>query len=219
VTLRTVVGLTAAIAASLVGTAGLVAGQAGAVPGQTIPASELTDTIGVPVPIFASPFTDPTVTPGPPNVKMTGNCEAASWLFAPNTTANPHLPTLWLNFTSGNAVVYRQTSNPVFPQLPGGLNAVGNAELWILTAVSSTGVPTFAPTGFAGPTHAWLGQNANAQGQFYAGETVSFTGTDGLGSTISFTANPGFVGKAHSAPGVPSSGWGQQNLSCNIATG
>ena len=62
-----------------------------------------------------------------------------------------------------------------------------------------------------------LGQGANAKGQFYAGETVSFTGpaSEGSGSTISFTANPGFVVSAGGHQG----GWGQQNLACNIHSG
>jgi hypothetical protein len=208
VKLRTIIGL-GATAASFVGMAGLAADPAGAAPATTMPAANLTAFLGVPVPIFASPFTDPTAGPTFPNVKMTGNCEAAPWLFG--TPGGP--PTLWLDFQSGNAVVYRSTSNPVYPFLPGGLNAVGEAKLVMLTGFTDSG-PTFADTGFSGPTHVWLGQNANANGQMYVGETVTFNGTAG-DSTISFSANPGFVGSASGHQ----SGWGQQNLSCNIATG
>jgi hypothetical protein len=211
VKLRTVIGLTGAAAASFVGMAGLAAGPAGAAPATTMPAANLTAFLGVPVPIFASPFTDPTAGPTFPDVKMTGNCEAAPWLFA-GTSNGP--PTLWLDFQSGNAVVYRPNSNPVFQFLPGGLNAVGEAKLVMLTGFTDSG-PTFGDTGFAGPAHVWLGQNANGNGQMYLGETVTFSGTAPDGSTISFTANPGFV---QSASGHQS-GWGQQNLSCNIATG
>lgn len=213
--IRTVIGLTGAAAASFVGMAGLAAGPAGAAAAQTMPADQLTTFLATNygnffggVPVFASPFEYPGEPglgfPVSPNTKVSGNCLTdpdAAWLFS---------DTLALDFQSGNAVVYRPTSSPVpFPFLPGGLNAEGTAAL--------VDVTTGEPTGFVGTTHAWLGQGQNAQGEFYAGETVSFTGTSG-DSTISFTVNPGEVGKAHSAPGVPSSGWGQQNLSCNIVS-
>lgn len=164
-----------------------------------MPAAQLTAFLatnyGYPYPgifIFASPFAPAGASP---NAKVSGNCAtAAPWLFT---------DAFALNFVSGNAVVYRGSSNDVFPILPGGLNAVGTADLIDL----STG-----DTGFVGPAHVWLGQNANAKGQYYAGETVSFTGTAPGGSTISITANPGEI---HSAGGH-SGGWGQQNLSCKI---
>lgn len=75
--------------------------------------------------------------------------------------------------------------------------------------------PATGDTGYVGPAHVWLGQGANANGQFYAGETASFTGTAPDGSTISFTANPGEIQSAH---GNHDGGWGQQNLSCNIVS-
>jgi hypothetical protein len=173
---------------------GAAATGAFAAPAQTMPAADLTAYLGLPVPVFAAPFVEPGTFP---NVKVTGNCSAAPWLFT---------DTVGLDFQSGNAVVYRGQSGDVFPFLPGGLNAEGVATLDDFT--------TGMPTGFVGRTHAWLGQNANANGQFYAGETVTFSGTAPDGSTISFTANPGEI---HSAAGHQG-GWGEQNLSCNIVS-
>jgi hypothetical protein len=199
--IRTVIGIAGATAVSSVGMAGLAAGPAaaGGNGAQNMPAAQLTTFLqtnyGLPapgIPIFGTPFS-PVGTA--PNVKVSGNCAtAAPWLFT-NKFA--------LNFVSGNAVVYRGSSNPVVPFLPGGLNAEGTADL----IGQSTG-----DTGFVGPAHVWLGQNANANGTFYAGETVSFTGTAADGSTISITTNPGEINSAGGHQG----GWGQQNLTCNI---
>ena len=196
--LRTVIAIGSATAASLLGVVSFAASPASAAAAQTMPAADLTGFLGIPVPVFASPFSEAGTFP---NVKVTGNCSDAPWLFS---------DILGLDFQSGNAVVYRGPSGPVFPFLPDGLNAVGVAVL----DASSTGPHGFGPTEFVGPAHVWLGQGANAKGQIYAGETVSFTGTasDGSGSTISFTANPGFVVSAGGHQG----GWGQQNLTCNI---
>lgn len=109
-------------------------------------------------------------------------------------------------FTSGNAVVYRLNGGtPLAPSFPGGLNAQGTAELIDL---SSGGTDT----GFGGPAHIWLGQNANANGQLVGAETATFSGTAPDGSTISFSVNPG---ETTSASGHQS-GWEQQNLSCDI---
>ena len=192
---RTVIGLTGAAAASLVGVAGLAASPAGASPATTMPADQLSSYLGLPgVPIFA-----PMEPAGAfPNVKVSGNCDQAPWLFS-----DP----LALNFLSGNSVVYQENVNPndPVPFFPGGLNAVGTADLIDLGS---------GDTGFVGATHVWVGQSGNAQGQQYGGETVTFRGTAADGSTISFSVNPGFV---QSASGHPS-GWGQQNLSCNMVS-
>jgi hypothetical protein len=130
-----------------------------------------------------------------PNAKVTGNCP--SWVF----------DSLALEFQSGHVILYRGFG-AVFPA-PNGVNAEGVATL----------LDNGSPTSFVGQAHAWFGQNANPtnNGQFYFGETVSFKGTatDGSGSTISFTTNPGGV---QPASGKGGSGWGQQNLSCNIVT-
>ena len=136
---------------------------------------------------------------------LAGNLAAARGL-----SMSPTNDTFVLNFVSGNADVYRTSNSPLFNSLPGGLNAEGTADLIDL----STG-----DTGFVRPAHVWLGQNANANGQYYAGETVSFSGTAPDGSTISITVNPGEVHAASAPPGPPTSGWGQQNLSCNIVNG
>jgi len=200
VKIRTVVGLTGATAASFVGLAGLAASPAGAGGNGAInlPAADLTSTLGLPAPIFASPF----VPAGAfPDAKVTGNCaQGAPWLFT---------DMLGLDFSSGNAVIYRGLNGVVFPFLPNGLNAVGVATLVEFPSDGATPGQTFV-----GPAHVWFGQNANAKGTVYAGETVSFSGTatDGSGSTISFNANPGFIQSAGGHQG----GWGQQNLSCNI---
>ena len=197
--LRTVIGLTGATAASFVGMAGLAAGPAGA--GGNGAVNLLAQDLG-PIPVFGGffypgepglPFTLP------PNVKVSGNCvSAALWLFN-----DP----LALQFTSGTAVLYR--IDPISGQ-PNGLNAVGTATL---IDEANPDAPTFS-----GPAHVWFGQNVNptANGQSYEGATFAFSGTGPAGS-VSFTENPGAVWKAHSAPGAnPSSGWGQQNLNCNI---
>ena len=211
----TIVRLASAGVAACIGGIGLAsvaAGPVGADAAQTMPAGNLTtflqsdpyDSLFPGVPVFSSPFVPAGAYPA---AKVTGNCASdAPWLFEPAPSdVPPGTPTLVLNFTSGHAVVYRGSSNDVFGYLPGGLNAVGTAEL----------IDVFDPSApvYVGTAHLWLGQGANAQGQFYAGETVSFTGTSG-DSTISFTGNPGFVGHAHA--GGFTSGWGQQNLSCNI---
>lgn len=197
--IRTVIGLAGASAASLVGMAGLAAVPVGAAPAQAMDASNLSTLLGLPgIPIFA-PFVIPG-TPGAfPNDKVTGNCEtAAPWLFT-----DPFA----LNFVSGNAVVYQPNGGSavpgVPPSFPGGLNAVGTAQLIDF----NTG-----DTGFIGSAHVWLGQNGNTNGQYEAGETVTFTGTATNGSTISFTVNPG----VDHSPSGHMGGWGQQTLSCNI---
>ena len=115
-----------------------------------------------------------------------------------------------LDFQSPNAVMYRGQSGPLFPFLPGGLNAEGVAMLDVLDPATFTATPT----GFVGRAHVWLGQNANANGQSVIAETVSFTGTAPDGSTLSFTVNPG---STTSASGHQI-GWGQQNPNCNIVT-
>lgn len=201
--IRTAIAIAGATAVSFVGMAGLAVSTAaaGGNGAQKVPADQLTtflaNNYGYPFPglyIFASPFAP---AGAGPNVKVSGNCAtAAPWLFTDSFV---------LNFVSGNAVVYRPSSNPVFPFLPGGLNAEGTAQLIDL----STG-----DTGFAGPAHVWLGQNANANGTFYAGETVSFTGTAADGSTISIKANPGEINSAGGHHG----GWGEQNLACSIVS-
>ena len=218
--IRTVIGLTGATAASVVGMAGLAAGPAGAGGNGAVnmPAGELTgylatnygDPVGVPI---LAPLVDP-LQPGAmvfPNDKMTGNCDpAAMWLFQ---------GILALDFRTGNAVVYQGQSNPIFPFLPGGLNAIGTAELDTIQRDSQGHVTGMTPTGYIGTAHAWMGQGANANGQAYGGETFTFNGTNG-GSTISFTLNPGFIQSAGQNPNGPhQGGWGQQNLNCNIGSG
>lgn len=201
--IRTAAGIAGATLASFVGLIGFAAGPAvaGGNGAQNMPADQLNSFLatnyGYPFPglyVFATPFAPAGVGP---NVKVSGNCAtAAPWLFTDS---------LVLNFVSGNAVVYRGSFfSPQFPFLPGGLNAEGTAQLVDL----STG-----NTGFVGPAHVWLGQNGNANGTFYAGETASFSGTATDGSTISFSANPGEIFSAGGHQG----GWGQQDLSCNIS--
>ena len=218
--IRTVIGLTGATAASLVGAAGLAASPAGADGNGALnmSASQLTGYLatnyGSPfpgVPIFATPFTYPGE-PAPalvfPNTKVSGNCNMAPWLWS---------DLLALNFTSGNAVAYKLNSTAgasipfIPPVFPGGLNAVGNAELIDLGPDGMADTDT----GFSGPAHLWMGENANASGQYVAAQTVSFTGSDLAGSTISFSVNPGLD---HS-PSGHNGGWGQQNLNCNIMPG
>jgi hypothetical protein len=200
VKIKTAIGLTGATAASIVGMAGLAAGPAGAGGNGAVnmPAEDLTSYLGVPVPVIASPF----VPPGTfPNVKVSGNCDdpSVSWLFT---------DIVGLDFQSGNAVVYQGPSGPVIPFLPGGLNAVGVATLDTLDPATFTATPT----DYVGRAHIWFGQNANANGQSVIAETVTFTGTAPDGSTISFNTNPGGTTSASGHQ----SGWGQQNLSCNI---
>jgi hypothetical protein len=208
VKIKTVIGLAGATTVSLVGAAGLAVTPAGAGGNGAInmPAANLSSYLGFPaVPVFASPFTYQGETglpfAPPPNTKVSGNClQDAPWLFT---------DIFGLNFTNGNAVVYQPNGGgvvPGLPPLPGGLNAEGTAELFDFNS---------GPTGFVGSAHLWLGQNGNANGQYVAAQTVSFSGTDPAGSTISFTVNPG---ETHSASGHMS-GWGQQNLSCNIVPG
>jgi hypothetical protein len=194
VKLRTVIGLIGAMAASFVGMAALVASPAGAAAAITGPAGNLP----FPIPLFLP--LEPAGTA--PNVKVTGNCP--SWLFDPNSLA--------LSFTSGHAVLYRgiNASN----DFPNGANAEGDAVLLVFDA---KGDPVTRIQTFMGRAHAWFGQNGNANGQSYFGETVSFSGTatDGSGSTITLTANPGGV---QPASGKPGGGWGQENLSCTIVS-
>ena len=200
---RTVIGLSGATAASLIGAAGLAATPAGAGGNGAInmPAANLSSYLGVPgVPLFAG-FVYPGE-PGafvPPNVKVNGNCvDAAPWLFTDS---------FGLNFVSGNAVVYRVNGNtPLAPGFPGGLNAEGVAQLVDFSGPGDGQI-------YTGPAHVWLGQNGNAQGQVVGAQTVSFSGTAPDGSTISFTVNPGTTTAAHMNH---QNGWGQQNLSCNI---
>ena len=204
----TAMSLVGAMAAALVGTAVLAVTPAGADGNGAVqvPADDLTAYLalyyGNPfpgIPIFPPP-PNPTFSQagGFPNIKVSGNCDAVPGLFTDNFV---------LNFISGNAHVYRISNSPVVGFLPGGLNATGTAQL---IDVQTDNVL------FVGPAHVWLGQNANANGQYYAGETVSFSGTALNGSTISITVNPGEVHAASAPPGPPTSGWGQQNLSCNI---
>jgi hypothetical protein len=212
VKIRTVIGLAGATAASLVGMAGLAAVPAGAGGNGAVnmPASQLTNYLQTNYPypfpgvVVFTPLIDPsTLPPGtlPPNFKVSGDCETvAPWLFTDSFNSPPYLA---LNFTSGNAVVYQTSSSPLFP-LPGGLNAVGTADLIDL----NTG-----DTFFSGPTHVWLGQGANVNGEFYAGETVSFSGTYN-GHTINITVNPGEIQSA-GQNGGHFGGWGQQNVSCS----
>ena len=207
--IRTVIGLAGATAASLAGTAALAAAPAGADPGQQIGAANLSAYLGVPgVPLFGQ-----LVYPGEPglmfpahNVKVSGNCvSAAPWLFSDQ---------LGLNFISGNAHVYRVNGNtPLAPGFPGGLNAEGVAQL----VDFNSGPPFLPPDGrtYTGPTHVWLGQNGNANGQVVGAETVSFSLTAPDGSTISLSTNPGTITSASGHQ----SGWGQENLSCNIVSG
>ena len=213
--IRTVIGLAGATAASLVGVAGLAASPAGAGGNGAVnmPAANLTGFLaanyGSPfagVPIFATPFMNPETQQVFPNTKVSGNCDAAPWLWS---------DLLGLNFTSGNAVAYKPNSTAGLsipnlpPVFPGGLNAEGTAHLIDL---GTDGLGT-TDTGFVGSAHIWMGENANANGQYVAAQTVSFSGTDPTtGSTISFSVNPG---EDHS-PSGHNGGWGQQNLSCNI---
>jgi len=204
--LRTVVGLSGTAAASLVGSAALAASPAGADPGQQIGAANLSAYLGVPgVPLFGQ-----LVYPGEPglqftphNVKVTGNCvSAAPWLFSDQ---------LGVNFLSGNAHVYRVDGNtPLAPGFPGGLNAVGTAQL----VDFNSGPPFLPPDGrsYTGSAHVWLGQNGNANGQVVGAESVSLSLTAPDGSTISLSTNPGTITSASGHQ----SGWGQENLSCNI---
>ena len=208
--IRTIIGLTGAAAASLVGTAALAASPAGADPATTMDASGLSAYLGIPgVPLFGQLVYpgEPGLPFNPTNVKVNGNCvQAAPWLFT-----DP----LALNFTSGNAVVYKPNGGtPIAPSFPGGLNAVGTATLVDLANPDQSNPPDFAtPIGpFSGKTHVWIGQNANANGQQVGAETVSFTMTAPDGSTISLSTNPGFTTSASGHQ----SGWGQENLSCNI---
>jgi hypothetical protein len=200
--IRTVIGLTGATAASFAGMVGLAAGpaSAGGNGAVNIPAADLTQTLGTPIPVFGGflyPGEPGLPFPVPPNVKVSGNCVAGvPWLFSDPVA---------LNFVSGNAVLYRGTS-PV-NGLPNGLNAEGTATLFDLANPA-------APT-FTGPAHVWFGQNGNANGQSVQAATFSFSGTAADGSTLSFTENPGTTTSASGHQ----SGWGQQNLSCNIVSG
>ena len=183
--IRTAIGLAGATAASLVGMAGLAASPAGAAAAQTGPVQ---DVIPFPIPLFGQLVSAGTFH----NDKVTGNCEsAAPWLFSDS---------LALFFVSGNAALYRGIN--AVNGLPNGLNAEGTAVLF----------DNGSPTSFVGHAHVWLGQNANANGTSYGGQTVNFSGTAPDGSTISIIVNPGFIYSA----GGHSGGWGQQNLSCNI---
>jgi hypothetical protein len=210
VKIRTVIGLTGAAAASLVGTAALAASPAGAVPGQQIGAANLSEYLGVPgLPLFAQ-----LVYPGEPglpfpthNVKVSGNCvTAAPWLFSDQ---------LGFNFIGGNGHVYQlDGGTSLAPTFPGGANATGTAELVDFNNPDGSNPPDFLTPGqtYTGRAHVWLGQNGNAKGQLVGAETVTFSGTAPDGSTISIIANPG---STTSASGNQN-GWGQENLSCNI---
>jgi hypothetical protein len=204
--LRTVVGLTGATAASLVGMASLAANPAGADPGQQIGAANLSAYLGVPgVPLFGQLIYpgEPGLQFTPNNVKVSGNCvSAAPWLFTDQ---------LGFNFVSGNAHVYQVGGGTsLAPTFPGGANATGVAQL----VDFNSGPPFLPPDGreYTGPAHVWLGQNANANGQLVGAETVSVSLTAPDGSTISLSANPGTITSASGHQ----SGWGQENLSCNI---
>jgi hypothetical protein len=192
VKIKTVIGLTGATAASLVGMAGLAASPAGAAPGgpaTTMPAGDLP-----PIPLFGGFLPAGTF----PNIKVNGNCP--SWIFNPNNS-------FALQFLSGNAVLYRGFN--AGDGFPNGGNAVGTAELLENgSPVTDTGQT------FVGSSHLWFGQNANANGTSYLGETATFNGTAADGSTISFSVNPGSITSA----GGHNGGWGQQNLSCNMVS-
>jgi hypothetical protein len=63
---------------------------------------------------------------------------------------------------------------------------------------------------YAGKSHVWYGLSYNANGQFYFGETIMFSGAGPAGS-LSLTANPGFTTSASGH----NSGWGQLTLTCS----
>jgi hypothetical protein len=159
--IRTLVGLSGAAAASLVGSAVLAASPAGAGGNgaQSLPLSEVNQMTGGIVQLFP---------PGSaPNITVTGDCPG--FLFT---------DILGFNFTSGNAHINR--IDPV-------TGAPNNANVEGIAVLLDNG----APTAYSGQTHAWFGQNVNPNGRQWFGSTVSFSGTAADGSTISFSTNPG----------------------------
>lgn len=178
--IRTVIGLTGASAASLVGMAGLAASPAGAA------AAQHTSAAGITIPLFggfvpAGAF---------PNAKVTGNCPG--WLFDSNNS-------FALGFLGGDAVFQRGFNfNDGFPN---GGDVRGTAEF--------LGSPVTGQI-FMGNAHVWFGQNSNANGQSYVGEVATFSGTATDGSTLSFTVNPGGNTPANAKPGAGSGWGEQQ---------
>lgn len=124
---------------------------------------------------------------GTPGVKVKGDCP--SFLFNDD---------IGLTFTSGNAVSYGPTPNP----MTFGGNAEGNG---VLTDNGSA-------TSYQGHLHAWFGVNVNPTGnaQNYNGTTVSFHGSGPAGS-IQLNAS---FGGGSSASGRPTD-WVQLDISCS----
>ena len=126
-----------------------------------------------------------------------------------------------LAFQSGNATFYR-----IPPGAPPGAANGGNAEgiADLVIATPGTDPTPENPDGtlpsnpvdslYSGQTHLWFGQNANANGQSYFGETIMFQGTAPNGATIKLTANPGFNTSA--GPGNQN-GWGKVFVTCTGA--
>ena len=158
--------------------------------------------------IYPSP--DPTgllPPPGSGGVTVTGNCP--SYLFS---------GAVGFAFQSGNAVFYQVPAGQT-PSSANGGNVEGTADLMIATPGvppsmdNPNGTPPSNPVDslYEGHTHLWFGQNSNANGHSYFGETISFQGTAPNGATIKLTANPGFN---VSAGPQNQSGWGKLSITC-----
>jgi hypothetical protein len=121
-------------------------------------------------------------------------------------------------FQSGNAVFYRIPPGQP-PSNSNGGNVEGTADLIIATPgvppspENPAGTPPSNPVDslYQGHAHLWFGQNFNANGHSYFGETVMFQGTAPNGATIKITANPG--SNTSAGPGNMS-GWGKVFVTC-----
>ena len=194
--LRTLVGMASSGALACLGFAGLTGQAAYGAAAQHPPASD----VGI---VYPSPNpTGELPPPGSPVLTVNGDCPSYLWGNA-----------IGLEFQSGNVVEYRiPTDAP--PGVSNGANGEGIADLMIATPGSSDGTtpPSDAVDSlYTGHTHLWFGQNANANGQSYFGETVQFQGTAPNGATIKLTANPGF--NVSAGPGNQSD-WGKVDVTC-----
>jgi hypothetical protein len=134
--------------------------------------------------------------PGTPGTKIDASCP--SWLFQ---------SAVGFKFTSGSAVLYRIPPGAP-PGVSNGGNAQGNAMLMLGTSASDQN-PTFS--GYQGKAHLWFGQNSNANGQSYFGETIAFDGTATDGTSISIHGNPG----SNTSASGNTNGWGQLTVRCS----
>jgi hypothetical protein len=108
---------------------------------------------------------------------------------------------------TGDANVVFQTGTAVLYGPVSGTSSGGNVQGIAIFYEGTTPM-------YEGHTQAWFGGDANAQGEMYFGQTLSFQGTalDGSGSTVTVTASGGDTIAAHDNH---ESSWGHVKASCS----